>query len=121
MRKAKSKGVGKGEGMSQRGTQMEEGEMKMVWVDCGIQASCADSLPFSGWDTRRAPAQKEALLKPAGVNKSPDFMSHLLSLLKALLNHNQITVNCQFLLEQKNPVASLLTTLFTGDSFTMYG
>lgn len=57
-------------------------------------------------------------MKHAGVTRSPDFMSHLLPLLKALLNHNEITVNCRFLLEQESPVASLLTTLLSGDSLT---
>lgn len=57
-------------------------------------------------------------MKHTRVNRSPDFMSHLLPLLKALLNHNQITVNCRFLLEQESPIASLLTTLLSGDRFT---
>ena len=58
-------------------------------------------------------------MKRAGVNRSLDFMSHLLPLLKALLNHNQITVNCRFLLEQESPTASLLDTLLSGDSLTI--
>lgn len=60
-------------------------------------------------------------MKHTGVNRSTDFMSHLLPLLKALLNHNQITVNCRFLLKQESPLASLLTTPLSGDSFTMGG
>lgn len=31
------------------------------------------------------------------------FMGHLLPPLKALLNHNQITVDCRFLLDRKAP------------------
>lgn len=55
------------------------------------------------------------------MNRSPDFMSYLLSLLKALLNHNQIIVNRRFLLKQESPLASLLTALLSGDSFTTDG
>lgn len=93
--------------------------------DGGTWAPCTCSALIAGLPGRagicEAPAQREGLMKHTRVNRSPDFMSHLLPLLKALLNHNQITVNCRFLLEQESPLASLLTTLLSGDSFTAGG
>lgn len=91
----------------------------------GTGAPCTCTALIAGLPGRagicEALAQREGLMNHTRVNRSPDFMSHLLPLLKALLNHNQITVNCRFLLEQESPLASLLTTLLSGDSFTAGG
>lgn len=44
------------------------------------------------------------------------FIAHLLPPLKALLNHNQITVDCRFLLDRKPCSSFVPTTQLSGDS-----
>lgn len=99
--------VGKWEGKSPRGTETEKergGWCRLQWA-VGIRllhwqhVICGFPLGGLGWV--KGTSSEGAPGKHTEAKRSPDFMGHLLPPLKALLNHNQITVNCRFLLDRK--------------------
>ena len=106
-RKGQGSGEAERKASGRAGQRRTEGDWKSRGVATGrLVPQCAH--PWSSqehWAVWRAPARREGLMRHRGVNRSPGFMSHLLPLLKTLLNHNQIIVNCRFLLKQESPLA----------------
>lgn len=88
----------------------------------GITQALESGIPplLGPWrlDSVKGAPQKEGTDETPWSEEVTGLYGPFTSSLKALLNHNQITVNCRFLLKQESPIAFLLATLVSGDRFT---
>lgn len=106
-RKKQGGKVGRKESERQRLRRRDEddgADCNGLWESVSLHGwHVISGLPLGGLGWVKGTSSEEAPGKLTGAKRSPDFMGHLLPPLKALLNHNQITVNCQFLLDRKAP------------------